>query len=1150
MKSGLRNACVSSAVIATLYGPTALMARDLLWDPTGVSAGGTDGGGTWTTGINPNTNAQDMSWVDPSTLPTPTNVTWSNAIPDSGTFGISTAAVNPVPTALTVLLGSNITVNNWTMASASTGAAYNFFDQGDGAQTLTLAGNIQKTSSVGTPQVLFTNAISLTAGNHIIALRDSPGNAPAELTFNSGFSGAGAITLDNTYNFGGNNTEVQFGTVVLNVDSTYTGGTNVAEGRLVANTANAMGTGPVTVSGGGSLSFGGAGSIIGNTTFTNPITVTRNDYTSSDTFNKYGAAIIAENDGSVNTITLNGPLTIDSTDARVGANTNTLIINSNIASTTGGKLTIVGDFNGFVQLNGNNTGLATGGIRFQGAQTDFTTEANLGGPTSPLQFAGGVFHPVGGVLTDFGTHPINNADFNGSIFVDDTKTFNINQPLGTSASATGSLSKRGLGTLNISKGVDLRGGQAYFDAGIVNIINDGTAAVGTAPASGTVNLQSLHLRSATFNVPAGTTLSTINQYSSLGQDTTGTNGNPDSGTLNIAGTGTFGDSDFNISDNIRTTGALNVTGAGVVTIAGTAYAGKGNNALATVTLSDTSSLSVGTTAAARNLVIGQNGATGSLTKSSTGTLSVSGEFQVGNNLNGVGSFTQSAGATTLNNWFATGRDGAKGTTLISGGVVTKQGGNNAYVGERDRSNTSTFTVNGTGSFVAATGEFWAGQGGGVGILNITDNGQFSVNNWLALGRANVNSYGELNLSGSASLTKTGGGFLAIGSGGTGVLTQTGNSTMTINGALVGEASSAATMNLLGGTSVFTGQFSLGANGGVSGTINLGGTHTSTMPDVVVGRDAGTGGGTFNLNGGTLTVNSIRAGSGTGAKVINWNGTQVIARTAQTNWIGGLMNSQVQAGGVKINTNGVNVTVNSALAHGTALGATVDGGLIKSGSGTLTLAGSSTYTGGTTVTNGVLELAAIAQTPVLGTGAAGVNIQNGAVQFDYTGTSPVATIRGLLAASFQAPTTPGVMDTGTIRSSTATAARGLGYRDNGTSNVLVQAALFGDADLDGGVSINDFNALAGNFGQATGKVWVDGDFDYDGGISINDFNLLAGNFGQTLPASSEAWSGLLAFAAAHNDLAAFEAVTGVPEPTSLGLIAAGATLGLRRRRQAK
>ena len=241
----------------------------------------------------------------------------------------------------------------------------------------------------------------------------------------------------------------------------------------------------------------------------------------------------------------------------------------------------------------------------------------------------------------------------------------------------------------------------------------------------------------------------------------------------------------------------------------------------------------------------------------------------------------------------------------------------------------------------------------------------------------------------------------------------------------------------------------------------------------------------------------------------------------------------------------------ALTGAATIDFTLGGGITKTGSGTLSLTAANAYTGTTVIKNGVLSVKTAsagvsAATPLL-SGPGGTDIQNGSVIFDYTGdTSPVAGIRTLLAGSFTAGA--GVMNTGQIRSTTATTKRGIGYVDNGTGNVTLRATLFGDADLDGGVSINDFNALAGNFGQATGRVWAQGDFDYDGGVSINDFNLLAGNFGQTLPASSEAWAGLLAFAAAHNDLETFAAITGVPEPTSLGLIAAGATLGLRRRRR--
>ena len=267
------------------------------------------------------------------------------------------------------------------------------------------------------------------------------------------------------------------------------------------------------------------------------------------------------------------------------------------------------------------------------------------------------------------------------------------------------------------------------------------------------------------------------------------------------------------------------------------------------------------------------------------------------------------------------------------------------------------------------------------------------------------------------------------------------------------------------------------------------------------------------------------------------------------------------------------TAGNTLSGAIANSATGTTSISKTGAGTWALAGSNTYTGSTSVTAGTLQVNTANSLPsatVLtvggGAGAATVKLGGNFTQnlsnltfasggrFDVGtgilfnnnggGATALAAARALVISGFNggAGNGPGYV------SSSADASHGVGYKDTGTA-IEVRYALYGDADLDGGVSINDFNALANNFGQASGKVWVDGDFDYDGGVSINDFNLLAGNFGQSLPASSGQWAGLLAFAVAHNDLAAFEAVTGVPEPTSLGLMAAGATLALRRRRRA-
>ena len=332
--------------------------------------------------------------------------------------------------------------------------------------------------------------------------------------------------------------------------------------------------------------------------------------------------------------------------------------------------------------------------------------------------------------------------------------------------------------------------------------------------------------------------------------------------------------------------------------------------------------------------------------------------------------------------------------------------------------------------------------------------------------------------------------------------------------------------------------------GVANTYTVGGGLT--LRTVTDGPSATFGGGSLtignngasaatlrlkNATGSTVTINNLTLNKGL---IVN-GGDGAGAATSVT--VAGV--GFVLAGGggtLDSGASGRTLTVSSAISG--------SGALTTAGAGTVALTGVNTYTGATTVTGGTLKVSAAAAAPLL-TGVGGASLNAGQIVFDYTGGSTnAAAVRTALASGRAAE-----FVTGQIRSTAATAKIGLGYADDGVGSVTVKIALYGDADLDGGVSINDFNTLAGNFGQAMGLVWTQGDFDYDGGVSINDFNLLAGNFGQTLPATSEAWAGLVAFAAAHDDLGAFQAATGVPEPSIAVLVAAGIGLGIRRRRNA-
>src|SRR3989344_4736074 len=74
------------------------------------------------------------------------------------------------------------------------------------------------------------------------------------------------------------------------------------------------------------------------------------------------------------------------------------------------------------------------------------------------------------------------------------------------------------------------------------------------------------------------------------------------------------------------------------------------------------------------------------------------------------------------------------------------------------------------------------------------------------------------------------------------------------------------------------------------------------------------------------------------------------------------------------------------------------------------------------------------------------------------------------------------------------------------NLPFKIARFGDADLNGSVSIGDVTRAAVNFGQPGG--WEQGDFNADGTISIGDVTILAENFGLNInpvPLSGEGYS---------------------------------------------
>jgi autotransporter-associated beta strand protein len=115
--------------------------------------------------------------------------------------------------------------------------------------------------------------------------------------------------------------------------------------------------------------------------------------------------------------------------------------------------------------------------------------------------------------------------------------------------------------------------------------------------------------------------------------------------------------------------------------------------------------------------------------------------------------------------------------------------------------------------------------------------------------------------------------------------------------------------------------------------------------------------TLRLNGGTTTVGGFTKTQTTYTNVINFNGGVLKAGANNAAFLPVLtvQTDIVQAGGAIIDDGGFAITIAQPLVHDPNLGATLDGGLTKLGTGTLTLSGANTYTGPTMIDAGTLAL---------------------------------------------------------------------------------------------------------------------------------------------------------------------------------------------------
>lgn len=234
------------------------------------------------------------------------------------------------------------------------------------------------------------------------------------------------------------------------------------------------------------------------------------------------------------------------------------------------------------------------------------------------------------------------------------------------------------------------------------------------------------------------------------------------------------------------------------------------------------------------------------------------------------------------------------------------------------------------------------------------------------------------------------------------------------GLWIGEFGGGNVYNMNGGSIIILDDFDgliLGKAGGSEGTMNFtGGTITNTAGDTFIGADQKgtwnqTGGtftagtvylarwgspnfeqGTVNLDGGIFAATRVQKGDGDEA-IFNFNGGTLQARASVGDFFHSMTRANVRNGGAIIDTNGFDVTVSQALLHSNIGGdAATDGGLRKTGAGTLLLTGFSNFTGETNIDAGTLAIGAGGSLYDGGTLAGNLKVNNGGtLRFDRTDT---------------------------------------------------------------------------------------------------------------------------------------------------------------------
>ncbi len=714
-------------------------------------------------------------------------------------------------------------------------------------------------------------------------------------------------------------TKAGAGTLTLSAANSYTGTTAVSAGRLIVEGAGTMGNGSVSVAAGAFLEIKTDATIIGlssggtvNISEGKTLTINNSAFTGHFSGKLSGSGNLV----LTNTANGDGFFTWGVHDGFTG----------NVFST------------GILGLQGIVSALGSGNLTFLGN----STLRSQGG--TPL-IKNKVF--VDGTLTISAT----TATFDEVVTVNAGKTLRLNA------------------TMIVNKDLVLLEGSVLAGAGVLQLGNGGT--------TGTINGGlSFNASNATFifnrsddinydGILSGTATLTKrgNNTLTLSGLNTMASGAVEAGTLRVSDGATIGAGIFSVA-------------GGVLDLSGNAFT---NNFRVTGgTLQGTNALQVAqianSTAGTINTILA---GTGSFSKSGTGTLTFNG------NNSYSGGTTITAGTLSLGSGTALGT----GAVTLTGGTLNLNDqtiGNNVTLGAGSIagsgaitgiiSGTSAFTKAGTGSLTLSGNNTYSGG------TNVTL-GTLTLGSGTALGTGAVTlTGGTLNLNGQTignTITLTAGLLNGAGTlngvvSGASALTKSGEGTLTLNGNNTyagGTTLSAGT--LIAGSDTALGSGAVTISGG---TLNLGSRTIANTITLSSGSLDGTqlNGDKLVLQGGEVTgtvTSGALSKTGNGTVTLSGNnthtgGTTVSAGTLAVDSANALGSGSVTLAGGSLDVKSqtvakdITLTANSSVAgtDGTITGViSGDRLLTKVGAGTLTLSGINTFTGGTVINAGILQV---------------------------------------------------------------------------------------------------------------------------------------------------------------------------------------------------